>query len=134
MALPRLNPVELAPPAGSTDRAASQAQAARLHQRITELERRLADEASASKIVSGRVSSTGTILAGTGFTVTKGTTGVYTINFTSLSPVALVPTIANGNTRICATMTYTVTSVVVRLYTTAAANVDDEFAFIASAT
>jgi hypothetical protein len=42
----RFNPMELAPPAGTTEVAASQAQAARLHQRITDLERKLTDTQS----------------------------------------------------------------------------------------
>lgn len=41
MPLPGFNPMEAAPPPGSTEVAASAAQAARLHQRISDLERRL---------------------------------------------------------------------------------------------
>lgn len=41
MPLPGFNPIEQAPPPGSTEIAASAAQAARLHQRISDLERRL---------------------------------------------------------------------------------------------
>ena len=39
--------------------------------------------------ITGRVSSTGTIVAGTGFTVTKGSAGNYTITFTT--PFAALP-------------------------------------------
>lgn len=43
MPLPGFNPLEQAPPPGSTEVAASAAQAARLHQRISDLERRLSE-------------------------------------------------------------------------------------------
>lgn len=44
-------------------------------------------------IIRGHIAANGAITAGTGFTVTKGGTGIYTINFTSafsVAPVVLV--------------------------------------------
>jgi hypothetical protein len=43
------------------------------------------------KILTGRVSSAGAVATGTGFTITKGGIGVYTVNFTT--PFASVPTV-----------------------------------------
>lgn len=47
------------------------------------------------RTIRGRVSSAGTILGGSGFTVTKGAAGVYTINFSTA--FAATPTLV-GNT------------------------------------
>lgn len=84
-----------------------------------------------TKTVAGRVNANGTIAAGTGFSINRTGVGVYVITFSALAPLALVPIIANGNSRLPTTSAYTATTVTVNIYTTALAAVDEVFAFIA---
>lgn len=83
------------------------------------------DAKLASPILRGVVNSDGTIAQGTGFTVTKGSTGVYTITFTtaySAAPIALVGS-ASG-TAFLELVTTTTTTLVVNLYTWPTASAD----------
>jgi hypothetical protein len=90
------------------------------------------------RIVSGTVNSTGSILGGTGFTITKGATGLYSILFTTAFsgiPDVVVTPITNldrGGAQL-STGTRTAAQIDVFLFdTSSAANADTSFAFIAS--
>lgn len=46
--------------------------------------------------INGRITAAGAITSGTGFTITKGAAGLYTINFTNPFPVVPI-TLVQGN-------------------------------------
>lgn len=89
-----------------------------------------------SNVITGSVDSTGAVLAGTGFTVTKLGTGNYQINWTS--PFAAAPTVVATTTQslrsaIIGSNATIATSVLVQSQT-AGTNTDGGFYFLATAT
>jgi hypothetical protein len=84
-------------------------------------------------IIRGVVSSTGTILQGTGFTVSRTGTGAYTISFTSaFSNVPAVTATAQSGLMIVATVTsVTASAAPVRTFNSSGTATDNQFNFIA---
>ncbi|SPE57140.1 Alpha-tubulin suppressor and related RCC1 domain-containing protein-like protein (modular protein) [Verrucomicrobia bacterium] len=84
-------------------------------------------------IIRGVVASTGAIVAGTGFTVTKGATGFFTVNFTnafSATP-AVVVTPQSGINRIATCTLVSTTSAGIWTRDTSGTATDNQFDFIA---
>lgn len=85
------------------------------------------------RIIRGVVNSAGTILAGTGFTVTKGPTGYYTINFSpsfsGLPAVTVSPQSGIARIALCTSVTTGATGIWTR--DTGGVAVDNQFNFIA---
>jgi hypothetical protein len=86
------------------------------------------------EVVSGRINTDGSIAAGEGFTVAKGTTGVYTITMLSgFRLIAVTTASAAGGNQVVAMDTFTERSFIVRIYQAASATaVDSPFTFIAT--
>ena len=94
--------------------------------------------ASGAKLITGRVKSDGTILGGTGFTITKGGAGTYTINFPA-GTFGSIPTIVvtpAGGTFFAETQnsTATATSVIVFIIDAAGTGHDVDWQFHAANT
>lgn len=92
--------------------------------------------AAIPRVIRGGVSGAGAITKGTGFTVARGSVGVYTITFTaafSATPIVVVTPSANtgGVLPIWFTNGITTGTCVVQFFTTGAAAVDLPFDFIA---
>jgi hypothetical protein len=84
------------------------------------------------EVVAGRVNADGSIAAGDGFSVNKTGTGLYVITLIGgFRLLSLIVIAASGNARIVSTQSYTGNSAQVNMFTTAAATVDDAFAFSA---
>lgn len=68
------------------------------------------------KIVYGNVSASGGIVSGTGYTITKGSTGVYAINFTSsyVNPPAVTAN-NTGSYGICMFLSITTTQAIMNI-------------------
>lgn len=85
------------------------------------------------RIIRGIVGSTGTVLEGSGFTVTKGAAGFYTINFSSsfadLPAVVVSPQSGLDRIATCTSVTAASTGIFTR--DSAGAVVDNQFDFIA---
>jgi hypothetical protein len=84
-------------------------------------------------IIRGVVSSTGSIIAGTGFTVTKGATGFFTVNFnpafSGMPAVVVTPQSGIGRIATCTSMSASSTGIWTRDNT--ATPTDNQFDFIA---
>lgn len=65
--------------------------------KVDSVQTQLNNQLNGLKIIRGIVNADGSIGAGTGFTITKGGTGAYTINYTT--PFSGLPSIS-GNTRL----------------------------------
>jgi hypothetical protein len=85
------------------------------------------------RIIRGVVNAAGTILAGSGFTVTKGPTGFFTVNFTSgfSSMPAVVVTAQSGIDRISTCTSVSTTSAGIWTRDSAGTATDNQFNFIA---
>jgi hypothetical protein len=85
------------------------------------------------RIVRGVVGPTGSIIAGTGFTVTKGVTGFYTINFSPsfFSMPAVTVTPQSGIDRIATCTSVSTSSTGIWTRDSAGTAVDNQFNFIA---
>ena len=86
--------------------------------------------------LTGSIDSDGTILAGTGFTITKGAAGLYAINFTTAfqsPPVVLLTVVKNlGSVRIISLNPLPTVSVAhVVIQGTAATGADEQWQFVA---
>lgn len=86
------------------------------------------------EVVSGRINADGSIAAGEGFTVIKGTTGVYNISMPSgFRLIAVTTATAAGGNQVVAMDTFTEKSFIVRIYQAASVTaVDSPFTFIAT--
>lgn len=86
------------------------------------------------RTIRGNVAANGSILAGTGFTVTKGTAGIYTINFSDTFSAApsIVPNaeLSAGVRRVEQDALPSTTSVGLRVRDSANALADGAFSFI----
>lgn len=93
-----------------------------------------ANEASTLAIMIGQVEDDGSILNGEGFTITKGSTGIYTINFTvswAVEPSITVICENSNNGRIPTTVSLGVASTQIRIRTTGDSLTNNRFTFIA---
>jgi hypothetical protein len=85
------------------------------------------------EIIAGRVNPDGTTAAGDGFTVVKGSTGVFTINFPAgFRLTTCTVSEASGENYSCTVSAFTASSVNVVIYlANTAAATNQAFAFIA---
>lgn len=85
--------------------------------------------------VRGIISTTGTITAGTGFTVVHTGTGIYTITFSPVLPSipSVIPTAANtiSATAVVSSTTPTTTTAIINTFNLAGTATDEIFHFIA---
>lgn len=84
--------------------------------------------------LAGRIASTGTVTAGTGFSVTKGSTGLYTINFSpafASVPVVHVNQIATSTLYFVGVTAVSASSASIRITTNSGTLTDQAFHFSA---
>lgn len=90
----------------------------------------------ATRTVAGTVAADGTISTGTGFTIAKGVSGLYTITFAapfSVTPAVVVtPIIASGGNRTVSIRNNSASSVDVVTGSDAGVGVDQAFGFLAT--
>lgn len=83
-------------------------------------------------VIAGRVAATGAITAGVGFTVTKGVTGTWTLNFSRIVTSCVVSPAADfAGFVVVDTFTTAPPTCRVKLYSNTVAALDQPFNFIA---
>ena len=89
------------------------------------------------RILRGKVSSTGSVLLGSGFTASRSSAGVYTVDFNPAYPLGEHPIVtasaeSNGPAKFAMINSPTQSSVVVRIVNGSGTAVDGDFYFIAA--